>query len=25
VLAFDRQEFEVVARDVPISLVPSDA
>ena len=24
VLTFDRREFEVVARDVPISLVPSD-
>jgi predicted nucleic acid-binding protein len=25
VLTFDRSTFEVVARDVPISLVPSDA
>jgi uncharacterized protein len=25
VLTFDRRDFEVVARDVPISLVPSDA
>jgi len=24
-LTFDRRDFEVVARDVPISLVPSDA
>ena len=25
VMTFDRRDFEVVARDVPISLVPSDA